>query len=135
MTYTLSYYKPQNSPVLVRRPWWAFWRHDTLEPRQVLTRFVFADIQEDEAKILMFGGHPGGARLARRLMGSDATMMQLEVGGPAPLYVPTTGHHVEAAGHNLMPRSGPHCPHGFSDPLDCQECDDSMTDAERAWRT
>ena len=105
MTYTLSYYRPQNSPVLVRRPWWAFWRHDRLEPRQVLTRFVFANIPEDEAKILMLGGHPAGMRLVRRLMGSDATMLQLEADRPAPMYTPTTGY-VETQANNMMPNSG-----------------------------
>ena len=68
MNYTLSYYKPQSTTVLVRRPWWASWRHDRLEHRQTMTRFIFADIPVDEAKVLMFGGHPAGMRLARRLI-------------------------------------------------------------------
>ncbi len=65
MNYTLSYYKPQTTTVLVRRPWWAFWRHDTLEHRQTLVRFVVAglgyaghDVEEmecgDEIKVTDF---------------------------------------------------------------------------------
>jgi hypothetical protein len=132
MKYTLSYYRPQSTTVLVRRPWWAFWRHDTLEHKQALTRFVFADIPDDEAKILIPGFHSAGARLAKRLMGADATMLQLEQGQSAPMYVPATGHHVEAAGHNMLPNSEPRCPHGFSNPLECEACEDEMSDAERS---
>jgi hypothetical protein len=108
LIYTLSYYKPQTTTVMVRRPWWAFWRHDKLEHKQTMTRFVFAGLPEDEAKILMDGGESSGKRLAYRLMGgSDATMFQLETGRPATPYVTTTGHYVETAGHNLIRKSEP----------------------------
>ena len=104
--YTLSYYKPQSTTVLVRRPWWAFWRHDVLEHKQTMTRFVFAGLSEDEAKILMDEGDPGGKRLAYRLMGSDARLFQLEMRPPAAPYVHTTGHYVETTGSNLIRESG-----------------------------
>jgi len=106
LMYTLSYYKPQTTTALVRRPWWAFWRHDKLEHKQTMTRFVFAGLPEDEAKILMDGGESSGKRLAYRLMGSDATMFQMTT-RPATTYATTTGHYVETAGHNLIRKSEP----------------------------
>lgn len=93
MTYTLSYYKPVQTPRLKRRPWWAFWRHDELVFDQTQVRVVHCSLPKDEVEFIQRACQHGWtspeARVIKRLMGGDATMVQLEMGGGCWPYLPT----------------------------------------------
>lgn len=104
--YTLSYYKPQTVTRLVQRPWWAFWRHDTMVKEQILTRIVFCDLSEDEAQFIMRATTrnwtTAEGRVLAKVMGPGAEMVQLEQTALATPYVAT-----EYAPTNYVSNSDP----------------------------
>lgn len=83
MNHTFSYMKEAESPRLVRRPWWAFWRHDELVVDKIQRRYFF-EVSEEQADWVkenftmlhsLFGWHH----------------MCLEGGAFSMPYIPTSG--------------------------------------------
>lgn len=72
--FVFSYYRKVAQPFLVRRPWWNIFGRDRIESRQVWQRVCLADLQQDEADILIANGPAATSavgRLVHRLMGES----------------------------------------------------------------
>ena len=101
-TYTFSYYVTDRVAVLKRRPWWAFWRHDTIEYVDRSVRHSHLGLCQNEADILLrYFNSPSATNqwdfaLLKRVMGRNPCMVQLEeypiTTDYMSAYVPTEGH-------------------------------------------
>lgn len=83
-----SYYTKVRVPKLVRRPWWVIFGRDTIEMVDTTQRnvTVLSNVSEVEAVALLNGRNQ---QILQQIIGG--THWQLEVGGPATNYIPTSG--------------------------------------------
>ena len=52
-THCFSYYSLEPETYLIKRPWWAFWRHDKLSVGDVWKRHTITNFTLDEVQYLM----------------------------------------------------------------------------------
>lgn len=93
-TYTFSYMAPSTIHYLERRPWWAFWRHDTLKERSTWRRVWHSNLSAAEAafikEALGRGFATPEAKVFSRILG-PITHPQLEIDVPCSSPILTTG--------------------------------------------
>lgn len=97
-TYTFSYHKKHQVPVLKRRPWWNLFGKDSIVMEDAWTRHNFHGIPQDEADLIINASRgrwkTAGGRLLVRLIG-PISQVQLEQSPDYSPYVNTTDGFVD----------------------------------------